>query len=168
MVPEQVPVLLRFLFNRTRATNANPRPTLRWVGEDQQTIRDELRGDGGIQLDGVVNDEVCNSIEDLTKLLNHFLDKQPKLTRGFSQQIRLMETWLSAGGQRGKMQRISAAYPNNLGQDGEIDNLTSFTDFLTTVRAACLAVSQRLSEGLQWFDQYNQMTHSLSRVRNQS
>ena len=164
MVPGQVPVLLRFLFNRTRATNTNPRPTLRWVGEDQQAIRDELNGED-IQLEGVVNNEVTDSIDDLTKLLTHFLDKQPKLTRGFSQQIRLMETWLSAGGQRGKMQRISAAYPNNLGHDGEVDNLTSFTDFLATVRAACLAVSQRMSQGLAWFDQYNQMTHSLSRVR---
>ena len=50
MVPEQVPVLLRFLFNRTHATNANPRPMLRWVGEDEQAIRDELNGDGGILL----------------------------------------------------------------------------------------------------------------------
>ena len=65
MVPEQVPVLLRFLFNRTRATNAQPRPMLRWVGEDQQAIRDELNGED-IQLEGVVNNEVTNSIDDLT------------------------------------------------------------------------------------------------------
>ena len=96
MVPEQAPVLLRFLFNRTRATNAQPRPMLRWVGEEEQAIRDELNADGGIQLEGLVNNEVTNSIGDLTKLLTHFLDRQPKLTRGYSQQIRLMETWLSA------------------------------------------------------------------------
>ena len=68
MVPEQAPVLLRFLFNRTRATNAQPRPMLRWFGEEQQTIRDELNADGGIQLEGLVNNEVTNSIEDLTVL----------------------------------------------------------------------------------------------------
>ena len=165
MVPEQAPVLLRFLFNRTRATNAQPRPMLRLVGEEEQAIRDELNGDGGIQLEGLVNNEVTNSIGDLTKLLTHFLDRQPKLTRGFSQQIRLMETWLSTGGQRNKMQRISAAFPNNLGHDGEVDNLISFTDFLGNVRTACLAVSQRLDQGLEWFNQYNKMTHSLSKVR---
>ena len=165
MVPEQAPVLLRFLFNRTRATNAQPRPMLRWVGEEQQAIRDELNADGGIQLEEVVNNEVTNSIGDLTKLLTHFLDRQPKLTRGYSQQIRLMEAWLSAAAQRNKMQRISAVFPNNLGHDGGVDNFISFTDFLIDVRKACLAVSQRLSEGLEWFDQYNKMSFSLSKVR---
>ena len=84
MLPEQAPLLLRFLFNRTRPTNAQPRPLLRWNGEDEQVIRDELNADGGIRLEGVVNDEVTNSISDLSKLLTHFLDKQPKLTRGYS------------------------------------------------------------------------------------
>ena len=63
------------------------------------------------------------------------------------------------------MQRISAAFPNNLGHDGGVDNLISFTDFLTAARKACQAVSQRLSEGLEWFEQYNQMSLSLSKVR---
>ena len=109
--------------------------------------------------------ELSISIKDLSKLLTHFLDKQPKLTRGYTQQIRLMETWLSAAPQRNRMQRITAAFPNNLGHDGGVDNLISFTDFLTAARKACQAVSQRLSEGLEWFEQYNKMSLSLSKVR---
>ena len=55
---------------------------LRWHAEDVQVIRDELNADPGIQLEGINNDEVTNSFEDLTKLLTHYLDNQPKLTRG--------------------------------------------------------------------------------------
>ena len=76
MNPTQAPLLLRFFFNRTRCTNTQPNPMLRWHAEDVQVIRDELNADPGI------HDEVTNSIEDLTKLLTHYLDNQPKLTRG--------------------------------------------------------------------------------------
>ena len=82
MNPTQAPLLLRFFFNRTRCTNTQPNPMLRWHAEDVQVIRDELNADPGIQLEGINNDEVTNSFEDLTKLLTHYLDNQPKLTRG--------------------------------------------------------------------------------------
>ena len=112
-----------------------------------------------------MNDEITNSIDDLNKLLTHFLDRQPKLTRGFSQKVREMEGWLTAAPQRNKMQRITAIYPNILGHEGGVDNLISITDFLTAVRKARQIVTQRLKEGREWFDQYSQMSLSLSKVR---
>ena len=122
MLPDQAPLLLKFFYNRIRVTNAQPQPVLRWNEDAQQAIRDELNADEDIRLEGVVNDEMTNSIDDLNKLLTHFLDKQPKLTRGYSQKVREMEDWLMAGPQRNKMQRITAVYPNNLGHEGGVDN----------------------------------------------
>ena len=147
MQPEQAPLLLRFFFNRIRVTNAQPRPVLWWNEEDEQVIMNELNADKGIRLEGVVNDEMTNSINDLNKLLTHFLDKQPKLTRGYSQKVREMEGWLTAAPQRNKMQRITAVYPITLGNEGGVDNLICITDFLTAVRKACQIVSQRLKPG---------------------
>ena len=147
MLPEQAPLLLRFFFNRIRVTNAQPRPVLRWNEEDEQAIRNKLNADEGIRLEGIVNDEITNSIDDLNKLLTHFLDKQPKLTRGYSQKVREMEGWLTAAPQRNKMQRITAVYPITLGNEGGVDNLICITDFLTAVRKACQIVSQRLKPG---------------------
>ena len=165
MLPDQAPLLLKFFFNRIRVTNAQPRPVLRWNEEDEQVIRDEMNADEGIRLEGVVNDEMPNSIDDLNKLLTQFLDRQPRLTRGYSQKVREMEAWLTAGPQRNKMQRITAIYPNNLGHEGGVDSLICITDFLTAVRKACQVVSQRLKEGTEWFESYNQMSLSLSKVR---
>ena len=88
MLPDQAPLLLKFFFNRIRVTNAQPWPVLRWNEEDEQVYRDEMNADEGIRLEGVVNDEVTNSIDDLNKHLTHFLDRQPKLTRGNSQKVR--------------------------------------------------------------------------------
>ena len=147
MQPEQAPLLLRFFFNRIRVTNAQPRPVLWCNEEDEQVIMNELNADKGIRLEGVVNDEMTNSINDLNKLLTHFLDKQPKLTRGYSQKVREMEGWLTAAPQRNKMQRITAVYPITLGNEGGVDNLICITDFLTAVRKACQIVSQRLKPG---------------------
>ena len=84
----------------------------------------------------MMNDEITNSIDDLNKLLTHFLDRQPKLTRGFSQKVREMEGWLTAAPQGNKMQRVTV----------------------------CQIVTQRLKEGREWFDQYSQMSLSLSKV----
>ena len=63
------------------------------------------------------------------------------------------------------MERISGFFPNTLGLDGAVDNLTSFTDFITEMYAACEVVTQRVEAGQEWFRNYESMCLSLSKVR---
>ena len=165
MESEQVIVLLRFLFARTRASAGQPQPVLRWLDQDADVIRQDLDRNVPVQLPGVTNAEVLPTIPDLMKILDYFLHRQPKLTRGFAQKVREMETWLSGPGQRGKMERISTAFPNNLGPAGGADNLTSFTDFIGEVYAGCKIVTTRMDDGQKWYADYQAMCLSLSKVR---
>ena len=112
MAPEQAGVLLRFLFARTRSTVGQPAPVLRWLDEPAATIRGELNRGDGVQLEGLDNDEVLPTVEDLKIILTWFLTRQPVMTRGYAQRVRDMEAWLSAPAQRQKMDRISTAFPN--------------------------------------------------------
>ena len=91
MAPEQAGVLLRFLFARTRSTVGQPAPVLRWLDEPAVTIRDELNRGGGVQLEGLNNDEVLPTVEDLRTILTWFLTRQPVMTRGYAQRVRDME-----------------------------------------------------------------------------
>ena len=165
MDSEQVIVLLRFLFARTRASAGQPQPVLRWLYQDADTIRQDLDRNIPVQLPGVINAEIQPTIPDLMKILDFFLHRQPKLTRGFAQKVREMETWLSQQGQRGKMERIVNAFPNDLGPAGGADNLTSFTDFISEVYAGCQVVTARMDEGQNWYADYGAMCLSLSKVR---
>ena len=165
MEAEQVIVLLKFLFGRTRATAGQPQPVLRWLDQEADTIRQDLDRNDPVKLPGVTNAEVLPTIPDLMKILDYFLHRQPKLTRGFAQKVREMETWLSQQGQRGKMERISTAFPNTLGPAGGVDNLTSFTDFIGEVYAGCKLVTTRMDDGQKWYDDYQAMCLSLSKVR---
>ena len=101
------------------------------------------RGDG-VQLDGLDNDEVLPTLGDLKIILNWFLARQPVMTRGFAQRVRDMEAWLSAPAQRQKMDRIAVAFPNQLGPNGGVDHLTSFTDFISQVNTACEVITERI------------------------
>ena len=165
MEAEQAVLLLKFLFGRTRATAGQPAPVLRWLDQDADGIRQDLERNGPVQLPGMINAEVQPTIPDLMKILDFFLHRQPKLTRGFAQKVREMETWLGAQGQRGKMERISAAFPNTLGPAGGIDNLTSFSDFIGEVYAACKILTTRVADAQKWFADYQAMCLSLSKVR---
>ena len=107
MDSEQVIVLLRFLFARTRASAGQPQPVLRWLDQPADIIRQDLDRNIPVQLPGVINAEIQPTIPDLMKILDFFLHRQPKLTRGFAQKVREMETWLSGQGQRGKMECFS-------------------------------------------------------------
>ena len=87
------------------------------------------------------------------------------MTRGFAQRVRDMEAWLSAPAQRQKMDRIAVAFPNQLGPNGGVDHLTSFTDFISQVNTACEVISERIEAGQEWFANYEFMCLSLSKVR---
>ena len=147
MEAEQTIVLLKFLFARIRATAGQPQPVLRWLGLEAAVIQQDLDRNDPVQLPGVTNAEVLPTIPDLMKILDYFLHRQPKLTRGFAQKVREMETWLAAPGQCQKMERISLSFPNTLGPAGGVDNLTSFTDFIGEVYARCEIVTTRMSDG---------------------
>ena len=162
---DHVILLLRFLFARTRATAGQPQPMLRFLGAEPDQIRRDLEANGAIVLPGLINDEIDSSIPDLMKILDCFLNRQPRLTRGFATKTRDMEAWLSNPGQRGKMERIGQAFPNTLGPAGGLDNLTSFTDYISDVFIACEVVTKRLTEGQKWFSDYSSMCLSLSKVR---
>ena len=165
MPPEQAVILLRFLFARTRSTVGQPAPVLRWLYEPADTIRGDLNRGDGVQLDGLDNDEVLPTLGDLKIILNWFLARQPVMTRGFAQRVRDMEAWLSAPAQRQKMDRIAVAFPNQLGPNGGVDHLTSFTDFISQVNTACEVISERIEAGQEWFANYEFMCLSLSKVR---
>ena len=107
MNAEQAPVLLRFLFARTRCTAGQPAPIFRGLDEDPDMIRADLNRNDPVELEDVNNNEILSTIPDLMKILTWFLHRQPKLTRGYAQKVRDMEGWLSAAGQRGKMDRIA-------------------------------------------------------------
>ena len=162
---EHVILLLRFLFGRTRATAGQPQPMLRFLGQDPDQIRRDLENNGPIELPDIAINEIDCTIPDLMKILDCFLNRQPRLTRGFATKIRDMEAWLSNPGQRGKMERIGLAYPNTLGPAGGLDNLTAFTDYINDVFVACEIVTKRLDEGQKWYSDYCSMCLSLSKVR---
>ena len=62
MDSEQVIVLLKFLFARTRASAGQPQPVLRWLDIDADIIRQDLDRNIPVQLPGVVNAEILPTI----------------------------------------------------------------------------------------------------------
>ena len=162
---DHVILLLRFLFGRTRATAGQPQPMMRFLDQEPDLIRQDLERNGPLELPGITNNEINSTIPDLMKILDCFLNRQPRLTRGFATKVRDMEAWLTNPGQRGKMERISLAYPNNLGQGGGTDHLTAFTDYISDVFVACEIVTKRMDEGKAWYSDYASMCLSLSKVR---
>ena len=162
---DHVILLLRFLFGRTRATAGQPQSMMRFLDQEPDLIRQDLERNGPLELPGITNNEINPTIPDLMKILDCFLNRQPRLTRGFATKVRDMEAWLTNPGQRGKMERISLAYPNNLGQGGGTDHLTAFTDYISDVFVACEIVTKRMDEGKAWYSDYASMCLSLSKVR---
>ena len=162
---DHVILLLRFLFGRTRATAGQPQPMMRFLDQEADLIRQDLERNGPLELPGITNNEVNPpTIPDLMKILDCFLNRQPRLTRGFATKVRDMEAWLTNPGQHGKMERIGLAYPNNLGPAGGIDHLTAFTDYISDVFIACEIVTKRMDEGKKWYSDYASMCLSLSKV----
>ena len=162
---DHVILLLKFLFARTRATAGQPQPMMRFLDQEADVIRQDLDRNGPLELPGIINNEVNPTIPDLMKILDCFLRRQPRLTRGFATKVRDMETWLSGPGQRGKMERIALSYPNTLGPAAGTDHLTAFTDYISDVYTACEIVTKRMDEGERWYSDYQAMCLSLSKVR---
>ena len=76
---------------------------LRFLDQEADLIRQDLERNGPLELPGITNNEVMPKIPDLMKILDCFLRRQFKLTRGFATKVRDMETWLRNPGQRGKI-----------------------------------------------------------------
>ena len=128
-------------------------------------IVDQFNQAPPLNLPGIVNNDLVADLPTLVILLEHFLHNQPKNTRGYTQIQRSMEAWLNHRDQRNKMERISLAYPNTLGQDGNCDLLTNFSDLLVHVLQACSIITERLEEGVTWVDSFNEMSLALSEAR---
>ena len=165
MEKAQVPVLLKTLFRLIRATGGQPVPSLIWLGENAVPIQEFARRQPALSIEGLENQDILTDIPTLRKLLDAWLDFQPKSTRGFSQVTRAMSEYLSSGGQRAKMQHIAFQYPNTLGSDNSCDFLESVTDFFGEVRMALDIVEQRLQEGLAWVAAWDHLNSILSSAR---
>ena len=161
----QVPVLLKNLFRLIRATNGQPVPSLVWLGEAVDPIKEFARRPPALAIEGLENQEILTNIPTLRKLLDAWLELQPKSTRGFSQVTRSMSEYLAAGGQRVKMQLIAQHYPNTLGSDNSCDFLESVTDFFNEVRTALDIVENRLQQGLLWVTAWDHLNSILSNAR---
>ena len=85
MERQQVPVLLKTLFRLVRATNGQPVPALVWLGEDVEPIREFSRRPPALAIEGLENHEILTDILTLRKLLNAWLELQPKSRRAKSQ-----------------------------------------------------------------------------------
>ena len=161
----QVPVLLKNLFRLIRATNGQPIPSLVWLGEAVDPIQEFARRQPALAIEGLENQDILTNIPTLRKLLDAWLEFQPKSTRGFSQVTRAMSEYLAAGGQRVKMQLIAQQYPNTLGSDNSCDFLESVTDFFGEVRTALDIVENRLQKGLVWVTAWDHLNSILSSAR---
>ena len=91
MEAAQAPILLRILFRRVRATAGQPDPTFQWLGQGVDPIRDQFNQAPPLALPDFVNNDLALDMETLVFLLDYFLHKQPRNTRGYGQQLRSME-----------------------------------------------------------------------------
>ena len=90
MEKAQVPVLLKTLCRLIRATGGQPVPSLIWLGENAVPIQECARRQPALSIEGLVNENISTDIPTLRKLLDSWLDLQPKSTRGYSQITRAM------------------------------------------------------------------------------
>ena len=89
----QVPVLLKNLFRLIRATGGQPIPSLIWLGENVDPIQEFARRQPALSIEGLENQDILTDIPTLRKLLDAWLEFQPKSTRGFSQVTRAMSEY---------------------------------------------------------------------------
>ena len=64
----QVPVLLRNLFRLIRATNGQPVPSLVWLGEAVDPIKEFAQRPPALAIEGLENHEILTNIPTLRKL----------------------------------------------------------------------------------------------------
>ena len=68
---------------------------MRFLDQEPDLIRQDLERNGPLELPGITNNEINPTIPDLMKILDCFLNRQPRLTRGFATKVRDMEAWLT-------------------------------------------------------------------------
>ena len=76
---DHVILLLRFLFGRTRATAGQPQPMMRFLDQEPDLIRQDLERNGPLELPGITNNEINPTMPDLMKILDCFLNRQPRV-----------------------------------------------------------------------------------------
>ena len=127
---DQVIRFQQLLFVRTVSTVADPQPSIAWVGVDIAAIRQQWRASPAVEIPDLPPDEFHPTLADLVRVVKHFNDKQPNLTRAILMDI---NTWLIAEAQTAKAGRISAAYPNVEGAAAANDSFVSFMEFTSEV-----------------------------------
>ena len=80
---DQVPVLVRKLFDRTISTNHAPVPYISWVGVDVNILRRDWAAAPAVNIPGLAANEIDNTVASLKNISDTFLDRQPWGTRGW-------------------------------------------------------------------------------------
>ena len=158
---DQVINFSKFLYGRTRATEANPAPAIPgWVGGNVANIRAAHRA-VDLDIEGLGVDGLEASLQYLVMYCKQFL-KQPILTRVL---LSNLDTWLTHADRRVKSDFISTAYPNTDGVDGGADIFMAFCEFISDVQTGGALMITRLLDGTYWVTCYDEMRAELSEVR---
>ena len=156
---DQVIRFQQFLFGRTISTVAIPQPSIGWVGEDIAGIRQQWRAAPAVEIADLPAEEFHPTLADLVRVVKHFNTRQPNLTRAILTEI---DTLLIAADQAAKAGRINAAYPNVEGTAGANDSFVSIMDFTLEVVQDGDFFLNRLLNGEQWLDKYDEMKSLLA------
>ena len=133
---DQVPVLVRKLFDRTISTNHAPVPYISWVGVDVNILRRDWAAAPAVNIPGLAPNDIDNTVASLKNISDTFLDRQPRGTRVWGATLQEVHNWLRAAGQSAKCDRIANFYPNADALNGGTDFYQVITELATDISDA--------------------------------
>ena len=134
---------IHWFFDKVECDAANPRPRIRWLGEDPVGLQNGWPPDMAALQIG----ELVPTLPALSKVLQHILNARPVLTRVLLNQI---DGYLTDPARQQKTNRICNMFPNQEGLQGGSDGYLSLIDCATACLAGTELCLQKHRSGMEW------------------